>query len=108
MLSRTVPFMAGDGFGCNLIHVRGDQAPTRGPVIVVHGAGVRANLFRPPVGKDFVQALTEHGYDVWLENWRASIDFPANPWTLDQAALYAIRRRCARSSRKPARPRSRR
>ena len=25
---------------------------------------------------------------MWLENWRASIDFSPNPWTLDQAALY--------------------
>jgi alpha/beta hydrolase fold len=57
-------------------------------VLVVHGAGVRANLFRPPVGTTFVQALTEHGYDVWLENWRASIDLPPNEWSLDKAALY--------------------
>jgi pimeloyl-ACP methyl ester carboxylesterase len=83
-----VGFQAGDGMPLNLIHVQGTQPPTRGPVIVVHGAGVRANLFRPPVGTTFVQALTEHGYDVWLENWRASIDFPPNEWTLDKAALY--------------------
>src|SRR5205085_9245232 len=25
---------------------------------------------------------------VWLENWRASIDVPRIPWTLDQAAAY--------------------
>lgn len=83
-----VPFEAGDGMGLNLIHVQGAQMPTRGPVLVLHGAGVRANLFRPPVGKTFVQALLEHGYDVWLENWRASIDLPPNQWSLDKAALY--------------------
>ena len=84
----TVPFTAGDGFECNLINVRGEQEPTKGPVILVHGAGVRANIFRAPVETTFVDYLVEHGYDVWLENWRASIDLPPNEWTLDQAALY--------------------
>jgi len=83
-----VPFTAVDGMPLNLIHVRGRNAPSRGPVLLVHGAGVRANLFRPPVDTTVVQALVAHGYDVWLENWRASIDFPANPWSLDKAALY--------------------
>ncbi len=83
-----VPFTAGDGFKCNLIHVEGEKLPTRGPVILVHGAGVRANLFRAPVETTLVDALIEHGYDVWLENWRASIDLPKNEWTLDQAAVH--------------------
>ncbi|HKP46415.1 MAG TPA: hypothetical protein VJT50_07435 [Pyrinomonadaceae bacterium] len=83
-----VPFTAGDGFGCNLIHIRGERAPSRGPVILVHGAGVRANLFRAPVQTTLVDELVSRGYDVWLENWRASIDLPRNEWTLDQAALY--------------------
>jgi hypothetical protein len=49
---------------------------------------VRANLFRPPTDTTIAGALLDHGYDVWLENWRASIDLPPNPWTLDQAALH--------------------
>ena len=85
---QVVPFVAGDGFGCNLIHVQGKDPPRRGPVLLVHGAGVRANIFRPPVETTFVDFLIENGYDVWLENWRASIDFSPNRWTLDQAALY--------------------
>jgi pimeloyl-ACP methyl ester carboxylesterase len=85
---KIIPFRAGDGMELNLIHVQGEQPPSRGPVLVVHGAGVRANLFRPPVGSTFVQALLEHGYDVWLENWRASIDLPPTEWSLDKAALY--------------------
>jgi pimeloyl-ACP methyl ester carboxylesterase len=85
---RVVPFTAGDGLPCNLIHVRGRETPRKGPVLLVHGAGVRANIFRPPVDTTFVDFLVERGYDVWLENWRASIDLPANPWTLDQAALF--------------------
>jgi hypothetical protein len=86
--TRLVPFQAGDGFQCNLIQVLGHQAPTRGPVLLVHGAGVRANLFRPPTSTTVVEYLLGRGYDVWLENWRGSIDFRPNAWTLDQAAVY--------------------
>jgi hypothetical protein len=57
-------------------------------VLLIHGAGVRADIFRPPTASTIVDVLVEGGYDVWLENWRASIDLPANPWTLDQAAVY--------------------
>ena len=85
---RIVPFTAGDGRSLNLVQVRGSRAPTRGPVLLVHGAGVRANIFRPPVALNFVDALIERGHDVWLENWRASIDLPLCHWTLDQAALH--------------------
>jgi len=88
LLERTVPFRAGDGFQCNLIHVQGAQPPRKGPVMLVHGAGVRANLFRAPAPTTIVDYLVDQGYDVWLENWRASIDFDPNPWTLDQAAIY--------------------
>lgn len=85
---RVVPFTAGDGLQLNLINVRREQAPQKGPVILVHGAGVRANLFRAPAPTTIVDYLIENDYDVWLLNWRASIDFPPNPWTLDQAAVY--------------------
>lgn len=57
-------------------------------MLLVHGAGVRANIFRPPERTTFVDYLVANGYDVWLENWRASIDLPKNPWTLDQAAVH--------------------
>ena len=56
--------------------------------LLVHGAGVRANIFRAPVETNFVDYLVAHGYDVWLENWRASIDLAPNEWTLDQAAIF--------------------
>ena len=87
-IERVVPFQSGDGFQCNLINVRAPKPPAKGPVLLVHGAGVRANIFRAPVKTSIVDYLVERGYDVWLENWRASIDFRFNPWTLDQAALY--------------------
>jgi hypothetical protein len=88
-LSATVvPFTAGDGVPLNLIHVSGERSPDKGPLLCVHGAGVRANIFRAPVETNFVDAAVDAGYDVWLENWRASIDFPPNAWTLDRAARY--------------------
>src|SRR5262249_14226864 len=47
-----------------------------------------ANLFRAPVACTLVEYLSQRGYDVWLENWRASIDLRFSSWTLDQAAVY--------------------
>jgi hypothetical protein len=35
-----------------------------------------------------VDALLDEGWDVWLENWRASIDVPRRRWTLDDAAVH--------------------
>lgn len=84
---RVVPVRARDGFEMNLINVRGTEKPEKGPVLLVHGAGVRANIFRAPSGRTIVDSLIDAGYDVWLENWRASIDFAPNEWTLDQAAV---------------------
>lgn len=87
-VERVVPFTAGDGRRGNVINVRGRVAPTRPPVLLVHGAGVRANIFRAPVQTTLVDFLVARGHDVWLENWRASIDFEPIEWTLDQAAVH--------------------
>lgn len=83
-----IPFTAGDGFQLNLIHITGPNAPTKSPVMLVHGAGVRANIFRAPIDTGIVDTLIAEGYDVWLENWRASIDLETTEWTLDQAAKF--------------------
>ena len=83
-----VPFTTEDGVECNLLHIQGSAPPSKGPVVLVHGAGVRANIFRPPVETNLVDYLAAAGYDVWLENWRGSIDIPPNQWTLDKVALY--------------------
>jgi hypothetical protein len=83
-----IPFTAGDGMPLNLHHVTSEHPVTQGPVLLVHGAGVRANIFCAPEHETIVDALLADGWDVWLENWRASIDLPRNQWTLDQAAVY--------------------
>ena len=90
-----IPFTAGDGRTGNVLHVvpartpGGDApVPAKGPVLLVHGAGVRANIFRATVPVTIVDALLDDGFDVWLENWRASTDLPPSQWTLDQAAVF--------------------
>ena len=85
---RIVPFQAGDGMALRLVNVRGAHEPTRGPVVLVHGAGVRASIFRAPVPVTVVDYLVAQGWDVWLLDWRASIEVAPNPWTLDQAAVH--------------------
>ncbi len=42
----------------------------------------------PRAGATSSMCSSSEGWDVWLENWRASIDIPHNHWTLDQAAVY--------------------
>ena len=88
LTERVVPFRAGDGMPLRLTNVRGDTPPSRGPVILVHGAGVRSNIFRAPVEVSIVDYLVQHGWDVWLLDWRASIEVPFNRWDLDQAAVH--------------------
>ena len=70
-------------------HIRGDAEPTEGPVLLQHGTGVRANLFYgSPMPRSIVDVLVEAGFDVWLGNWRGSIDLPENDYTLDEVARY--------------------
>lgn len=86
--TEVLPFVADDGRPLSIVHVRGPREPHRGPVLLVHGAGVRAELFRPPIPHTIVDALLDDGWDVWMLNWRASIDLERVPWTLAAAARY--------------------
>ena len=64
-------------------------APTLGPVLLVPGSGVRAEMYYgQPVGPSCAEYLLGLGYDVWVETWRASIDLPPNDYTLDHAAMH--------------------
>ncbi len=82
----TIEFDAHDGVKCNLKHLINENT-SKGPVLLVHGAGVRANIFNPPTQQNLIFQLANDGYDVWLENWRGSIDLKPNHWDLDQVAL---------------------
>jgi hypothetical protein len=90
-MARPITFRTDDDTELALTRVRGDRDPVRGPLLLVHGAGVRSAIFHQLTGP-----LTTAGWDVWLLDWRASIDLPPTEWTLDQAALYdhpaAVRR----------------
>jgi hypothetical protein len=87
---RIVGFETEDGRDGTLHNVRRDpDRPGRVPVLLIHGTGVRANLFYGAPGRaSIVPFLVDAGFDVWLENWRASIDLPPQPYTLDDAARY--------------------
>jgi hypothetical protein len=87
---RILPFDAGDGCEINLHHIQArDGRPSRGPVLLVGGLAMRANSFYDtPSWPSLVDALVAQGYDVWVENWRTSIDLPARDYTLDPAAVY--------------------
>jgi hypothetical protein len=82
-------------FPINLHHIAqvGEDGERRigdkGPVLLAHGAGVRAEMFYgQPRHQTLVDALLAAGYDVWALNWRGSIDLPNVPYTLDQAARF--------------------
>ena len=81
------PLATADGVPCNVINVRGPNKPTKGPVLLVHGVGVRTEIWRPPNPSTLIDALLDAGFDVWMETWRASMDVPNNTWTLDQGAV---------------------
>lgn len=87
-VTEILPLTALDGTALTLVHISGRYPATQGPVLLVHGAGVRAELFRPPLPRTLVDTLLDDGWDIWLLNWRASIDLEPRPWTLDQAAAY--------------------
>ena len=52
---------------------------TKGPLVLAPGYGNAARAFAiDTVPKNWVQYLGEHGYDVWLLDYRASPDLPAS------------------------------
>ncbi|MCZ4554954.1 hypothetical protein ABIC28_003236 [Rhodococcus sp. PvR044] len=73
----------------NLKHLLpGSTVPGEGPVLLIGGTSVRADIFSPPTEDTLPEFLARAGYDVWILNWRASIDFAPSEYHLDDAAVY--------------------
>lgn len=81
----TIEFPARDGFMLNFKRLR-PESGEGDPLLLVPGTGVRANLFNPPTD-NLLKDLTKRGFDLWILNWRSSIDLPWVRYTLDDAAV---------------------
>jgi cholesterol oxidase len=67
---------AGDGAELRLTRYRGGA---KGPVVLAHGLGVSSLIFRiDTIETNLVEFLAANGYDVWLLDFRASIELPAS------------------------------
>jgi poly(3-hydroxyalkanoate) synthetase len=82
----TYEFPAKDGRILNLKHLAPAVQTVKEPVLLVAGTGTRANIFNPPT-ENLLKVLSSKGFDVWVLNWRSSIDLPAVKYTLDDAAV---------------------
>lgn len=76
----------GDGAWLRLTRYEGGR---RGPVLLAAGFGMSATSFLvDTVATNLAEHLVEGGYDVWLFDYRASIDLPSARWscTIDDIA----------------------
>jgi cholesterol oxidase len=65
------------------------QGGTKGPVLLSHGLGVSSLIFTiDTIHTNLLEALYAAGYDVWLLDYRASVDLPytEEPFTADDVA----------------------
>ncbi|MDR2212697.1 MAG: alpha/beta hydrolase, partial [Pseudomonadales bacterium] len=81
-------FVTDDGLTLTLRRILPSRRLHAEPVLLVHGAGVRSHIFEPPTDTTLPRLLTQAGHEVWLLDWRASIDIAPSQWTLDQAAVF--------------------
>ncbi|MDX9835886.1 MAG: hypothetical protein RBT36_11850, partial [Desulfobulbus sp.] len=69
------PFAALDGELLRLTRYRGGD---KGPVILSHGLGVSSRIFSiDTIETNLLEFLVAYGFDVWLLDYRASIELPA-------------------------------
>ena len=87
----TIEFPARDGLTLNFKHLPPASGAAGEPLLMVAGTGTRANLWNPP-SDNLVKQLTKNGFDLWMLNWRSSIDLPAVRYTLDDAAVLDMPR----------------
>jgi cholesterol oxidase len=81
------PFRTADGVDLLLTRYRGGD---KGPVVLSHGLGVSSKIFTiDTIETNLLEFLFAHGYDVWLLDFRASIDLPASrtQFSADDVAL---------------------
>jgi cholesterol oxidase len=70
------PFTTDDGVTLRLTRYQGGA---KGPVILSHGLGVSSRIFSiDTIETNLLEFLYAHGYDVWLLDFRASIELPAS------------------------------
>ncbi len=82
------PFRTDDGVDLMLTRYRGGD---KGPVIVAHGLGVSSKIFTiDTIETTLTEYLFAAGFDVWLLDYRASIDLPASAtqFTADDVARH--------------------
>ncbi len=66
------PWFTSDGVQLCLTRYQGGS---KGPVMLVHGLGVSSGIFTvDTIDTNLVEYLFAHGYDVWLLDYRASIE----------------------------------
>lgn len=79
-------FNTSDGVQLRLTRYQGGS---KGPVILSHGFGVSSRIFATDtIQTNLLEYLFEHGYDVWLLDYRVSIELPSSdePSTADDVA----------------------
>ena len=67
------------------------QGGAKGPVILAPGAAASSLIYTTDlIDTNLTEYLYAHGYDVWLLDYRSSIELPyaAQPYTGDDIALY--------------------
>lgn len=67
------------------------QGGLKGPVILSHGLGVSSKIFSlTTIEQNLLEALYQEGFDVWLLDYRASIDLPSanTRFSADEIARY--------------------
>jgi cholesterol oxidase len=81
-------FKTADGV---LLRLTRYQNGSKGPVMLIHGAGVSSRIFSTDlIRTNLLEYLFANGYDVWLLDFRASIELPSAdlPSTADDVAKF--------------------